>query len=961
MEDPMSALPRPALTGPTRALNDALHDLHHRAGWPSLRALAKETGVSHTTVSKTFSQPALPSWGTLELIVEAMDGPVQDFRELWLAASTPTHDAPAPVPRIAGRRAELETVRRHLETGTGLLLVTGEAGIGKTTLVEAAAAASTPFVAVGACLPLSVEVPLLPVADLLRSIHEHDRERITSALASCPAFVTTSLARLVPELEDVSDPSGHEDPWTRQRLYSAVGLALLSLGGTGRIAFVLEDLHWADGATLDLIETLLVRRPPLPAVLTWRGDDPDVPESSRQWQRRLRRSAEVSVLALGPLTRTETAEQLRLLGHSDEAVMDGIFDRTLGHPFFTEQLATQDSHAPALLDDVLDARLDGLDQDAWRVVRALGVADRSLAPEDLAGSTGLDGEALTGTLHVLRDRLLIDVDPARGSAQLRHPLLADAVRRRLVPGEAADQHERLATVLGAAPHARAAEIASHWKGAGNREHELEWRLRAATSSALAFDWAQEAEHWCRALNLWPSDDTLVGDPPMTRAHAYLAAIDALDESLQWHRAAELSEVTEGMLAGLDDATRAEVVRRAAKYRSDRDGLTVGMTLIEQALELYRGLPPSSGLVHAISHKRWLLMSLGDYRQAHDLAREGAAAATQLGDARSARYALSTLAWHEGADGHLDQATALLAQGRDLVPEGADPPGDVRQCVMLTDLHLLNGGTVDDVERAGRWGLGIAEAWGIDNNLALILRANLATAHLRAGDIRGASALLGVESDEPPDPDRWPVHSVRAELDAVSGETELAVERIESLLPDIVADGEVDLEEVSILAHVHLWNGTPEVVLDRLLRDLDAVVDTAPARVVASALVAATRAAAESAGRNDSSRVTVRDLYARSQLARNKDPDVSPWRRSADAEQARGDQADTADQWVGAARGWDRLHRPHDAAYCRWRAAQAALRQGQGTLAARLLKKAAADAGEHVPLSRAIAATAAGRR
>ena len=68
----MSALPRPDVAGPVKVLNDALHDLHHRAGWPSLRALARETGVSHTTVSKAFSAPRVPSWGTVELLVEAL-------------------------------------------------------------------------------------------------------------------------------------------------------------------------------------------------------------------------------------------------------------------------------------------------------------------------------------------------------------------------------------------------------------------------------------------------------------------------------------------------------------------------------------------------------------------------------------------------------------------------------------------------------------------------------------------------------------------------------------------------------------------------------------------------------------------------------------------------------------------------------------------------------------------------
>ena len=79
----------------------------------------------------------------------------------------------------------------------------------------------------------------------------------------------------------------------------------------------------------------------------------------------------------------------------------------------------------------------------------------------------------------------------------------------------------------------------------------------------------------------------------------------------------------------------------------------------------------------------------------------------------------------------------------------------------------------------------------------------------------------------------------------------------------------------------------------------------------------------------------------------------------DAELARTGQTDTADQWARAATAWDGLRSPHESAYCRWRAAQCALRDGQGTVAARLLKKAARDAREHVPLSEAIAATRAG--
>ena len=76
----MGGLARPQVPpGAQRALVDALHALHHEAGWPSLRWLAREAGFSHTTVSTVFSSPRLPSWGVLELLVEAMDGDVGEF------------------------------------------------------------------------------------------------------------------------------------------------------------------------------------------------------------------------------------------------------------------------------------------------------------------------------------------------------------------------------------------------------------------------------------------------------------------------------------------------------------------------------------------------------------------------------------------------------------------------------------------------------------------------------------------------------------------------------------------------------------------------------------------------------------------------------------------------------------------------------------------------------------------
>ena len=168
----MGALPRPEVPpGPARTLVDALHDLHHRAGWPSLREMAKEIGCSHTTVSAAFSEPRLPRWGMLELLVETLGGDVARIHELWLAASAnpgspiagprpdggpaaragtgappdraALADRPAePVPRqlpldvaaFTGRDDELTRLDEALGSAARIVALTGTAGVGKTAL-----------------------------------------------------------------------------------------------------------------------------------------------------------------------------------------------------------------------------------------------------------------------------------------------------------------------------------------------------------------------------------------------------------------------------------------------------------------------------------------------------------------------------------------------------------------------------------------------------------------------------------------------------------------------------------------------------------------------------------------------------------------------------------------------------------------------------------------------------------
>ena len=967
----MGGLLRPDLPpGPRRELSDALHDLHHRAGWPSLRALARQIGVSHTTVSKSMSAPDLPTWGTLELLVEAMHGDTDHFHELWLAASTP----PGPngqrrtPPRIAGRRTELAAVRRHLETGTGLCLVTGEAGMGKTALLQAATGATGTFVAAGRCLPLASEVPLLPVIEVLTAIHDADDGNwFKEALVDTPPFVGQSLTRLLPQLDDHAPPTG-TDEFARQHLFTSVATVLARLADLRPLALLIEDLHWADVATLDLLEHALGGSAPVAVVGAWRTEDDTTPSTSLDWFARVKRLRDVTVLGLRPLTRDETTEQLALLGVRAPERLESIHSRTLGQPLFTEQLAAHldDDHGlPDLLADLLDRRLDGLTEPAWAVLRTLGVAERPLAPAQLAAVSALPHEQLTTQLHALRTRRLIR--PSSDElVHLQHPLLAEAIQRRLVPGEGTGVHRSLGEALGEVSEPPAAEVANHWRRAGDRERELEWRVRAARSSAAAYEWALEAEHWLRTLDLWPPAVECVGDPSVTRPQAYLAAIDALNHSLQSDRAAAMSAAAEAELGAVDDATRAELLWRAADFRGDREGTAVGLALIDRSLEIFARLPASPGYLRALNLKRLLLHDLGRYDESIATVRAAVEVAQEVGDLRQHRHHLVTLAWHEGADGAPRTTLDLLEQARALLPEDADPLGDIRSAVMATHVLLICGRTLDEVELAARPGLEVARAWGIDNVQAMMLSANLATARLRAGRVAGADAVIAVRSDQPPDPDRWPLELVRADIDTRQGRVGPAADRIHFIFDKVTTDDEIDLETLCEVADVDFWHGATHLTLPRLLHDIELVVHSYPVREIVPALVAAARGAAEEAGRHrresDAALSRARDLLARTNLRVHgpdqRDPYLRAHLATAEAEVARAEGLYHPGQWTRAASAWDVLVRPHDAAYCRWRAAQATLRERQGTVAARLLTRAAADAREHVPLSRAITTTSA---
>lgn len=956
----MSALPRADLPpGPHRDLVAALHDLHHRAGWPSLRTLARDTGVSHTTVSKVFSAPSLPTWGTLELLVEAMDGDVAAFRALWLAASSPTNGSPAPTPPIAGRTAELAAVRRHLESGTGLLLVTGEAGIGKTTLVEAAAATSPTFVAVGHCLPLSMQVPLMPLVDVLaRVIAVDDGQWCKEALQECPAYARAALARLLPEL---GDGAPVPEELARQHLFTVVGRFLSTLAGRRPFSVLFEDLHWADSETLDLLEHLLASPTTATVTGTWRTDDPTVSRAHGEWLTRVERLAATSEITLSTLTADETKEQLFLDGGiEDPATAARIHARSGGNPLFTAHLAGQPQGAalPRALADLLDHRLEGLGSHASRVVAALGVADRGCHVDLLASTTGLHQEEVMDALRELGARRLLSSDTG-GNACLGHPLLAEAARRRLVPGEAGGWHRALALSLSASPDPNAAEVAEHWRHAGDPHQELHWRVVAARQAHGRTAPAAEARQWVRALEIHDAHpDTSLDD-----ITARISAFDALELAGELDEARQV--VRPGMLRieELDDLTAATLLRRLALSESWlNDDPDLGLAMIDQALVRLEPYGATAELVHALDFMANELMDAARDAEAMVALARALATCDALDDDDLYYGTAATLGWCKAYLGDLEGASAVFDDARARVPVPTDPRREAYMAMCHTDALIQHRRPAEEVMAAAQRAIEMGREWDMDFHLLTLTRANVVDALVKTGRIHEAAEIhrtLPISDRY----DHWPVTWMAGEIAIAEGRLSEAVRAFRGL----EATGQSPINRMHRahgVAIAQVWLHEPRRAWDELVPALEALLDQPGVAWACGAYVTAARAGADITERwPDSARdvsEALRSLRGRA-CADPLGPAPAPLVRDActevwDAELARTGRVDSCDQWVRAASSWDRVRSPHDAAYCRWRGAQVALREGRGTVAGRLLGRAATDAREHVPLSEAIVRT-----
>lgn len=456
--------------------------------------------------------------------------------------------------------SSLATLLREIAAGRGSVVsISGEAGVGKTTLVEEHARASEREARVlwSACEALSTPRPLGPLHDVARHVRG--------------------------ELEELLRGGA-----SRAVLFAA---ALDELTRCGPTLLIVEDIHWADDATLDLLKFLgrRIARVPLLVVVTWRDSEVAAGHSIRAVladipPQRLAR------LALQPLSRSSVAHLAAAAGRDP----DLLFDLTRGNPFYvSEVLRYGEEPVPESVRDAIHARVGRLPRESRRVVELVSVVPGH-AEEWLIESLSPSRDAVEACCAA---GILVRT---RGALAFRHELGRLAVEQALDPISRASLHREILRAV--EQRAEPARLAHHAAAAGDASAALRYSLAAAERARALRAHRAAAEHYEAALQhvqrLAPSERATL----LERFADELQIIGRVEEGAEAVRTALQIWKSEGDALGAGRATR--IQSRYAWLMRQRDEAE---RLAGEAIAILEALPPGPELAMAYSGKSQLEM------------------------------------------------------------------------------------------------------------------------------------------------------------------------------------------------------------------------------------------------------------------------------------------------------------------------------------------------------------------
>ncbi len=872
-------------------------------------------------------------------------------------------------PITVGRDAELARIDRARETAaTGrpvIVLIRGEAGIGKTRLVDEAVmrarAAGSPVLH-GACLDLEGEgLPYLPFVEALRQlVRSMPPDQLQKVLGPAQA----DLATLVPEIASIGQAPGSpagfaappprpgESSVDRARLFERFLGFLERLAADQPALAVLEDVQWIDPATHDLI-TFLVRNVTsqrVVAILTCRSDDLAPGHPVRAWLAELGRAPGAIGLDVGRLTRDDVRLQLEAMtgGPVDADLVNSIWQRSAGHPLFAEELldAATDpaggTERPPSLIDLLLSRVDALATSSQAIVRTIAVAGE---PVDERLIAPLVGRSMSEIGDALRDATAHGVLTALpdGRHGFRHELLREIVERELSLGERRELHEGFARELEAHPEladarpaAATAQLARHWMAADRPVEAHRAALAAATAAESIHAFADAHRQFERAMALearLPADGLpTVAERIDTRRRA--ATVADLAGALE--RGVELVRDALAMTDETIDPTVAGLLHQRLGYLTwaGGDG-EEALREHRRAVELVPAAPPSTERAAVLGALGGALMGLGRWAESRPICEAAIACAMVSGAAPEESRARTMLGSDLVALGAIDAGLDELRRAHELA--GAEPSELLVVTGHNLGLNLLAADHLDEALGVAAGARTAAHAIGLDLRHGMDLAALVGDILSRLGRwdeaLRATADGLALDQRGRGTPY---LAVVRARLETRRGDIAEGRARLAAVDPDQLEPDLAVLRAI-VLAETALLDGQPDEALETVLAAIGGFIASGDVLwgvpLVALGLrAAAERAEALRAGRDDAGladlleRATTLREQARTLGTRVVTPTAAAWLATATAEIGRLEGIVDPDPWSAAIAAWDAVGDPAEAAYARYRFAETALRR-----------------------------------
>ena len=600
-------------------------------------------------------------------------------------------------PIFVGRAVELAALADALdraEAGTAsCVFVGGEAGIGKSRLMSEFAAygrARGALVLEGACISLGTDegLPFAPIAGVLRGLlRQTGREALEEHLDAA----TSELTRLAPGLgQAIRGPVSRtaQAEWAQTRLFEGLLTLLGRIGEGAPVIVILEDLHWADRSSRDIVGFLArnARSERLCLVGTYRTDELQQSRPLRTWLAEMKRVPHAERLDLARFDRHELATQLSAIRgiEASPELVESIATRSGGNPFFAEELLASaiggDADAlPETLREILMARVSSLSETAQRLLRTAAVAG-TMVDDDLLGTVAeIDEDERTAALRdLISNQLLIqEGSPPGATYAFRHALLQEAVYHDLLANERQKLHAAYASALEglgvpegvpAAPHFSA--IAHHASAAGERSLALRSWIQAGRASSDAYGFAEAAQSYQRALDVWSAVPASERPGDVDHVQVLYDASVAFGLGNEFQRASELARMAVDEFDGATDPARAAMLwERLAIAVYSSGGFATGVSFIEEAAGLVRGHPPSTEAATIFAVQANFTWASGEYRRASHLAREAIAIAREVDAGYAEASALNTLGSSLAVLGDCDRGLAMLRESLELARAG----------------------------------------------------------------------------------------------------------------------------------------------------------------------------------------------------------------------------------------------------------------------------------------------------